>query len=405
MSKKIIIGITGSVAAFKSIQLISDLVKQGYQIEVMMSESATRFVTPVCIQSLTKRKVYVDTFDDENPAIITHVDIVKDADLFMVVPASAHTIAKLAYGMADNMLTSAFLAATCPKLIAPAMNVHMYENPITQKNMQLLKETGVVFVEPISGLLACGDTGNGKLADEDTLLEMIDYMLAPKTLSGKNILISAGPTQESLDPVRFITNHSSGKMGYALAKAAFQLGANVTLVSGPTHLKKPHGVNVIDVISANDMYHQIIQCVKEYDYMIMSAAVGDYACNEIADEKIKKLTDTLTLELHKNKDILLEIGKRRLASQVICGFAMETSNLIENAQMKLQKKNCDMIVANHLKTDGAGFQGDTNVVSILTPQEIADYQKMSKQELAYIILNQLAFEILNQMKKWEEQKC
>jgi phosphopantothenoylcysteine decarboxylase/phosphopantothenate--cysteine ligase len=397
MSKKIIIGITGSVAAFKSIQLISDLVKQGYQIEVMMSESATRFVTPVCIQSLTKRKVYVDTFDDENPAIITHVDIVKDADLFMVVPASAHTIAKLAYGMADNMLTSAFLAATCPKLIAPAMNVHMYENPITQKNMQLLKETGVVFVEPISGLLACGDTGNGKLADEDTLLEMIDYMLAPKTLSGKNILISAGPTQESLDPVRFITNHSSGKMGYALAKAAFQLGANVTLVSGPTHLKKPHGVNVIDVISANDMYHQIIQRVKEYDYMIMSAAVGDYACNEIADEKIKKLTDTLTLELHKNKDILLEIGKRRLASQVICGFAMETSHLIENAQMKLQKKNCDMIVANHLKTDGAGFQGDTNVVSILTQQEITDYQKMSKQELAYIILNQ--------MKKLEEEKC
>lgn len=397
MSKKIIIGITGSIAAFKSIQLISDLVKRGYQIEVMMSESATRFVTPVCIQSLTKRKVYVDTFDDENPAIITHVDIVKDADLFMVVPASAHTIAKLAYGMADNMLTSAFLAATCPKLIAPAMNVHMYENPITQKNMQLLKETGVVFVEPISGLLACGDTGNGKLADEDTLLEMIDYMLAPKTLSGKNILISAGPTQESLDPVRFITNHSSGKMGYALAKAAFQLGANVTLVSGPTHLKKPHGVNVIDVISANDMYHQIIQRVKEYDYMIMSAAVGDYACNEIADEKIKKHTDTLTLELHKNKDILLEIGKRRLASQVICGFAMETSHLIENAQMKLQKKNCDMIVANHLKTDGAGFQGDTNVVSILTPQEITDYQKMSKQELAYIILNQ--------MKKLEEEKC
>lgn len=397
MSKKIIIGITGSVAAFKSIQLISDLVKQGYQIEVMMSESATRFVTPVCIQSLTKRKVYVDTFDDENPAIITHVDIVKDADLFMVVPTSAHTIAKLAYGMADNMLTSAFLAATCPKLIAPAMNVHMYENPITQKNMQLLKETGVVFVEPISGLLACGDSGNGKLADEDTLLEMIDYMLAPKTLSGKNILISAGPTQESLDPVRFITNHSSGKMGYALAKAAFQLGANVTLVSGPTHLKKPHGVNVIDVISANDMYHQIIQRVKEYDYMIMSAAVGDYACNEIADEKIKKHTDTLTLELHKNKDILLEIGKRRLASQVICGFAMETSHLIENAQMKLQKKNCDMIVANHLKTDGAGFQGDTNVVSILTQQDVTDYQKMSKQELAYIILNQ--------MKKLEEEKC
>lgn len=397
MSKKIIIGITGSIAAFKSIQLISDLVKQGYQIEVMMSESATRFVTPVCIQSLIKRKVYVDTFDDENPAIITHVDIVKDADLFMVVPASAHTIAKLAYGMADNMLTSAFLAATCPKLIAPAMNVHMYENPITQKNIQTLKETGVVFVEPISGLLACGDTGNGKLADEETLLEMIDYMLAPKTLIGKKILISAGPTQESIDPVRYITNHSSGKMGYALAKAAFQSGAQVTLVSGPTHLKKPHGVNIIDVINANDMYHQIIQRVHDYDYIIMSAAVGDYAVQNIAEEKIKKKEDTLLLEFHKNKDILLEIGKRRSSAQVICGFAMETSNLIENAQTKLKKKNCDMIVANHLKVEGAGFQGDTNVVSILTTDDVQNYDIMSKQDLAHVILNQ--------MKELEERKC
>ena len=221
MSKKIIIGITGSIAAFKSVQLISDLIKKGYQIEVMMSESATRFITPICIQSLTKRKVYVDTFDDENPAIITHVDIVKDADLFMVVPASAHTIAKLAYGMADNMLTSAFLAATCPKLIAPAMNVHMYENAITQRNMQILKDAGVTFVEPVSGLLACGDVGKGKLADEDILLEMIDYMFTPKVLKNKKILVSAGPTQESIDPVRFITNHSSGKMGYALAVVLF----------------------------------------------------------------------------------------------------------------------------------------------------------------------------------------
>ena len=233
MSKKIIIGITGSIAAFKSVQLISDLIKQDYQIEVMMSESATQFITPTCIQSLTKRKVYVDTFDDENPAIITHVDIVKDADLFLVVPASAHTIAKLAHGMADNMLTSAFLAATCPKMIAPAMNVHMYENPITQKNMQILKELGILFVEPISGLLACGDIGQGKLADEQDIIEMIDYALTYKPLQGKRVLVSAGPTQENIDPVRYITNHSSGKMGYALAKAAFCLGAEVTLISGP----------------------------------------------------------------------------------------------------------------------------------------------------------------------------
>lgn len=397
MSKKIIIGITGSIAAFKSVQLISDLIKKGYQIEVMMSESATRFITPICIQSLTKRKVYVDTFDDENPAIITHVDIVKDADLFMIVPASAHTIAKLAYGMADNMLTSAFLAATCPKLIAPAMNVHMYENAITQRNMQILKDAGVTFVEPVSGLLACGDVGKGKLADEDILLEMIEYMFTPKVLKNKKILVSAGPTQESIDPVRFITNHSSGKMGYALARSAFLMGGDVTLISGPTHLNKPYGVKTIDIITAKQMHDEIINRVQDFDYIIMSAAVGDYRCQNIAQEKIKKHEDTLTLQLQKNQDILLEIGQHKKPHQIICGFAMETQDLIENAKEKLLKKNCDMIVANHLKTKGAGFQGDTNVVSILTSESIHHYDLMSK--------NDLAFEILNQMKKWEEQKC
>ncbi|UTY38600.1 bifunctional phosphopantothenoylcysteine decarboxylase/phosphopantothenate--cysteine ligase CoaBC [Allocoprobacillus halotolerans] len=397
MSKKIIIGITGSIAAFKSVQLISDLVKKGYLVEVMMSESATRFITPVCIQSLTKRKVYVDTFDDENPAIITHIDIVKDADLFMVVPASAHTIAKMAYGMADNMLTSAFLAATCPKLIAPAMNVHMYENAITQKNMQILKDTGVVFVEPIAGLLACGDVGKGKLADESVLLEMIEYMLMPKTLQNKKILVSAGPTQESIDPVRFITNHSSGKMGYALARHAFLLGAQVTLISGPTSLAKPYGVEVIDVVSAKEMHDEIMQRVHDYDYIIMAATVGDYSCQTIAQEKIKKSDDTLTLQLQKNQDILYKIGQQRSSHQVICGFAMETQDLIQNAKQKLKKKNCDMIVANHLKTKGAGFQGDTNVVSILTPDDIQHYELMSKNELSVLILNQ--------MKQWEDEKC
>lgn len=397
MSKKIIVGITGSIAAYKAIQLISDLTKKDYHVEVMMSESAAKFITPVCIQSLTKRKVYIDTFDDENPAIITHVDIVKDADLFIVVPASAHTIAKLAYGMADNMLTSAFLAATCPKLIAPAMNVHMFENPITQKNMQSLKETGVLFVEPACGLLACGDIGRGKLADQEDIMEMIHYALSKKTLTGKKILVSAGPTQESIDPVRYITNHSSGKMGYAIAKAAFCLGADVTLVSGPTYLKKPYGINCINVVSADDMYQAIHEISKQQDFIIMSAAVGDYASQNIADEKIKKNNHEMTLELIKNKDILFDLGQKKLPQQILCGFAMETSDLIEHAQDKLKKKNCDMIVANHLKTDGAGFQGDTNIVTFITQDSMKDYGLLSKDELAY--------EILMTLKKMEESLC
>ena len=397
MSKKIIVGITGSIAAYKAIQLISDLIKKDYQIEVMMSASAAKFITPVCIQSLTKRKVYIDTFDDENPAIITHVDIVKDADLFIVVPASAHTIAKLAYGMADNMLTSAFLAATCPKLIAPAMNVHMFENPITQRNIQSLKEMGVLFVEPACGLLACGDIGRGKLADQEDIMEMIHYGLSKKPLIGRKILVSAGPTQESIDPVRYITNHSSGKMGYAIAKAAFCLGADVTLVSGPTHLKKPYGINCIDVVSANDMYQAIHEVFAQQDFIIMSAAVGDYASQNIADEKIKKNDHEMTLELIKNKDILFDLGQKKLPQQILCGFAMETSDLIEHAQDKLKKKNCDMIVANHLKTDGAGFQGDTNIVTFITQDSMKDYGLLSKDELAY--------EILMTLKKMEELLC
>lgn len=389
MSKKIIVGITGSIAVFKSVQLISDLIKKDYIVDVMMSESATRFITPICIQSLTKRKVYVDTFDDENPAIITHVDIVKDADLFIIVPASAHTIAKVTYGMADNMLTSAFLAATCPKLIAPAMNVHMYENIATQENIKTLKQRGVLFVEPVNGLLACGDIGKGKLADEDDILEMIQYALTPKSLHGKKVLISAGPTQESIDPVRFITNHSSGKMGYAIAKAAFCLGADVTLVSGPTTLRKPYGINMINVTTANDMHEAMISHSSSNDMIIMSAAVGDYSSIHIEDEKIKKNDDNLHLTLQKNKDILYELGQNKKENQIICGFAMETSELIKHAKEKLLKKNCDMIVANHLKTKGAGFQGDTNIVSILTKDSIQEFGLLSKEELAYKIINLL----------------
>lgn len=389
MSKKIIIGITGSIAAYKAVQLISDLMKMDYQIEVMLSQSAARFITPECIQSLTKRKVYIDTFDDENPAIITHVDIVKNADLMMIVPASAHTIAKLAYGFADNMLTSAFLASTCPKLIAPAMNVHMFENAITQKNIQTLKDLNVLFVEPECGMLACGDIGNGKLAAQADIIEMMQYAFSDKPLQGKKVLVSAGPTQEAIDPVRYITNHSSGKMGYAIAKAAFCLGAEVTLVSGPTDLKKPYGIDIIDVVSAKDMYDVIIDKTDYYDYIIMSAAVGDYSSLYIETEKIKKQDETLTLTLQKNKDILYEIGQKKKPNQILCGFAMETNNLLVHGQEKLIKKNCDMIVANHLKTEGAGFQSDTNIVTLITQDGSKDIELLSKDALAYKILNSL----------------
>ncbi len=389
MSKRIIIGITGSIAAFKTVQLISDLVKMDYTIDVLMSESATKFITPICIQSLTKRKAYVDTFDEENPAIITHVDIANHADAFMIVPASAHTIAKVAYGLADNMLTCAFLAATCPKIIAPAMNVNMYQNPITQKNIHILKESGVYFIEPDEGLLACGDVGQGKLASEQKLIEALEYVLAPKPLLGQKVLVSAGPTQEAIDPVRYITNHSSGKMGYALAKAAYDLGAEVTLVSGPTHIEKPIGVHVIDVISASQMYDAITSISNKQDYLILAAAVGDYRPKNVSDEKIKKNEDDMNLDLIKNKDILYFLGQHKKENQILCGFAMETSHLIENAKKKLEKKNCDMIVANNLKVNGAGFETNTNVVTLISKDHIESLDIMAKKDLAFEILKRL----------------
>lgn len=391
MKKKIVIGITGSIAAFKTVQLISDLNKMNYDLEVILTDAASKFVTPVSISSLTKKKVYIDIFDDE-PDTITHIDIVKDADAFIIVPASANTIAKVAHGFADNMLTAAFLAATCPKLIAPAMNVHMYENIVTQQNIQKCKDMGMLFIEPAVGLLACGDIGNGKLADNSDIIEMIQYATCKKTLTNKKVVVSAGPTQESIDPVRYITNHSSGKMGYAIARAARNMGADVTLVSGPTNIKKPYGINVIDIKSADDMYNAMIKESKDASIIIMSAAVADYTPATVADEKMKKSDDELSIELKRTKDILFELGQNKKADQLICGFAMETQDLIENATKKLIKKNCDMIVANHLKTEGAGFKGDTNVVSMITIHGIKEYGLLSKEELAYEIINQLVKE-------------
>ena len=385
--KKLIIGITGSIAAFKTVQFISDLVKEKYEIEVMLTPSAAKFVTPTSISALTKKKTYIDVFDDD-PGCITHVDIVKDADLFMIVPASATTIAKCANGIADNMLTAAFLAATCPKLIAPAMNVHMYENKATQRNIQTLKDDGVLFVEPAVGLLACGDTGKGKLADYDHLYLMMEYALSDHPLQGKKVLVTAGPTQESLDPVRFLTNHSSGKMGYSIARAAFILGAKVRLIHGPTSLKPvPYIINQ-SITSAQDLFECVKRHHTHYDYIIMSAAVADYTPVETSTEKIKKNDKEFILKLKKNPDILDYIGHHQVEHQVICGFAMETQDLIENASNKLNKKQCDLIVANHLKTEGAGFQGDTNVVTIITQDSMKDIDKMSKSDLSYIILKE-----------------
>lgn len=387
MPKKIVIGITGSIAAFKAIQLISDLTKTDYELEVIMTKSACQFVTPLSIQSLIKKKVYVDVFDDDI-GHITHIDLVKDADLFMVVPASANTIAKLANGIADNMLTASFLAATCPKLIAPAMNVNMYQNKATQRNINQLKKDGILFVEPDTGLLACGIVGKGKLADFTTIRLMMDYALSNHPLSGKKVLVSAGPTQESLDPVRFISNHSTGKMGYAIARAAFLLGAQVKIVSGPVNINLPL-IEVEHVTTAHEMYDALVTLAPFYDYIIMSAAVGDYRAEHIAENKIKKHSDTLSVTFKKNCDILQALGENKKDHQVICGFAMETENLLENAQKKLINKNADMIVANSLTEQGAGFGTDTNIVTFITREGNESLKKSSKEELGFKILMKL----------------
>lgn len=387
MKKKIVIGITGSVAAFKAIQLISDLYKMDYELEVILSDAATRFVTTTSIESLIKKKVYVDLFNDE-PEKIAHIDIVRDASLYVIAPASANTIAKIANGIADNMLTASFLAATCKKVMAPAMNVNMYNNPITQRNIQTCKDYGISFIEPDEGLLACGDVGKGKLASEEDLMSAIEYHLHEKPLHNKKVLITAGPTIEAIDPVRYITNHSSGKMGYALAKAAYNLGADVTLISGPVSLSPIKGVKTVYINSAKEMFEE---CKKEFeksDYIIKAAAVGDYTPVTTSLSKIKKNDASLTLELKKTDDILLYLGKHK-THQKICGFAMETEDLIENGKEKLLKKNCDLLVANSLNVEGAGFKNDTNKVTLIFKDHLKEIELMSKEDLAYIILKEL----------------
>ena len=387
--KHIVVGITGGIAAFKTCQMVSDLTKK-YEVQVIMTPHATNFIHPLTFETLTGRKCLIDTFDRNFSYEVEHISVAKWADAFVVAPATANVIAKFAHGICDDMLTTTFLACKAPKVIAPAMNTNMYDNPITQQNLQSLRSLGMQIVEPVSGLLACGDTGRGKMADIDIIEEAVEMALhGDKPLAGRRVLVTAGPTQEAMDPVRYITNHSSGKMGYEVARAARNLGAEVTLVSGQCGLKPPYGMETVSVVSAEDMYEAVTSRAADCDYIVMAAAVADYTPAVTADEKIKKKDDDMSIALKRTHDILKTLGERKSRAQVLCGFAMETQNLLENARKKLEAKNADMIVANNLKVEGAGFAHDTNVATFILRDGLVENPLQSKEDLAYAIWDQL----------------
>lgn len=387
--KHIVVGITGGIAAFKTCQMVSDLTKK-YEVQVIMTPHATNFIHPLTFETLTGRKCLIDTFDRNFSYEVEHISVAKWADAFVVAPATANVIAKFACGICDDMLTTTFLACKAPKVIAPAMNTNMYDNPITQQNLQSLRSLGMQIVEPVSGILACGDTGRGKMADIDIIEEAVEMALhGDKPLAGRRVLVTAGPTQEAMDPVRYITNHSSGKMGYEVARAARNLGAEVTLISGQCGLKPPYGMETVSVISAEDMYEAVTSRAAECDYIVMAAAVADYTPAVTAEDKIKKKDDDMSIALKRTHDILKTLGERKSREQVLCGFAMETQNLLENARKKLEAKNADMIVANNLKVQGAGFAHDTNVATFILRDGLVENPLQSKEELAYAIWDQL----------------
>lgn len=390
MEKKkcIAIGVTGGIAIYKICSLVSSLKKQNYDVIVLMSEAAQKFVTPLTFQTLSGNRVVTDMFSVDYEPDVHHISIAKRADLFVIAPASANTIAKVANGIADNMLTTTFLAAKCPKLIVPAMNTGMLENEITQENLDKCKKYGIQILESSSGYLACGDTGKGRMPEASVIEDKIKEMLEEdKFLKGKKVLITAGPTQEALDPVRYLTNHSSGKMGYALAKVARNLGAEVTLVTGKTNLEPLRDVNMVEVTSASDMAKAVFTYHKDSDVMILAAAVADFTPKEIAENKIHKSGEGMNLELVRTTDILETIGKEKKENQILIGFAMETEKLIESARKKLVKKNCDYIIANNLKEMGAGFAYDTNKIAIISREEVKEYPLLSKEEASREILS------------------
>ncbi len=386
--KCIVIGVTGGIAVYKICSLVSSLKKQNYEVIVLMSEAAQKFVTPLTFQTLSGSKVVTDMFSVDYEPDVHHISIAKKADLFVIAPASANTIAKVANGIADNMLTTTFLAAKCKKLIVPAMNTGMLENEITQENIARCKKHGIFVLESNSGYLACGDTGKGRMPEANEIEDKIKELLEEdQFLKGKKVLITAGPTQEALDPVRYLTNHSTGKMGYALAKMARNLGAEVTLVTGKTNLNPIRDVNMIEVTSAKEMAEAVFSYNKTSDVMILAAAVADFTPKEIAENKIHKTGEGMNLELVKTTDILETIGKEKREDQILIGFAMETEKLLESARKKLEKKNCDYIVANNLKEQGAGFAYDTNKVAIISKDDVKEYPLLSKRDAAREILN------------------
>lgn len=388
--KIVLLGVTGSIAAYKIAYLASALKKMHAEVHVLMTENATNFITPITFESLTGTKCLVDTFDRNFQFQVEHVSIAKKADVALIAPASANVIGKLAHGIADDMLTTTIMACRCHKILAPAMNTNMYENPILQDNLKLLRHYGYEVLEPASGYLACGDVGAGKMPEPETLLQYILKETAfPKDMKGKKVLVTAGPTQESIDPVRYITNHSSGKMGYALAKMAMLRGAEVTLVSGPVSITPPPFVNTVSITTAREMFEAVTSVSGEQDIIIKAAAVADYRPRQVSDEKVKKHDKELSIELERTDDILKYLGEHRRPGQFLCGFSMETQNMLGNSRDKLHKKHLDMVAANNLKVPGAGFQGDTNVLTLITQEEDVSLQLMSKEDAATRILDKI----------------
>ena len=386
--KTVLLGVTGGIAAYKAAALVSALVKQHAAVEVVMTQHATEFIAPLTFEQLTGRRVMVDTFDRNFVHQVEHISLAKRTDLVMIAPATANICAKLAHGLADDMLTTTVLACRCPKLIAPAMNTNMYENPVTQDNLSTLRRYGWEVIDPASGRLACGAVGPGKLPEPEELMQYILRDLAmPHDLAGKRVLISAGPTQEALDPVRYLTNHSTGKMGYSLARMAMLRGAEVTLVSGPVAITPPPFVRLVPVVSAQDMFEAITADAPQSDLVFMAAAVADYTPAQYADDKIKKHDGDMQIPLKRTQDILGHLGAHRSEGQIICGFSMETRDMLENSRVKLQKKNVDMICANNLKVPGAGFGVDTNVITVISNDGIRELPLLSKEAAANAILD------------------
>lgn len=388
--KNIILGVTSSIAAYKSANVASALVKKGCNVNVLMTENATNFINPLTFEELTKHKCIIDTFDRNVQYNVAHISLATSADAFIIAPASANVIGKIANGIADDMLTTTVMACKCPVIISPAMNTNMYENPIVQDNLAKLERFGYIIVPPAEGRLACGAIGKGKMPDEQVLLDYLERALSDKQdFKGKRVLVTAGPTQESIDPVRYITNHSSGKMGYAVARQAMLRGAEVTLVSGKVNLPPVPFVKMIYITTAEDMYNAVTAEFENTDIVIKAAAVADFRPKRIADDKLKKADGMDSIELEPTKDILKELGKNK-NNRFICGFSMETKNMTENSRKKLENKNLDMIVCNNLKVEGAGFQGDTNVVTVIDKTNITELGIMSKTEVADKILDRIA---------------